>query len=86
MDILSTAMIRNFLTKLVRTVRTVVPTPHLRVSVVTVIERTCLVVDLLTGVYRPRPVEQQTGREFLHQIPLPVRIFSSDIPLFFRQR
>jgi hypothetical protein len=79
-------MIRNFLTKLVRTVRTVVPSPRFQTAIVIVIERTCLVVDLLTGVYRPRPAVQQTGTGSHRMISSPVRIFSPDIPLFFRQR
>jgi hypothetical protein len=79
-------MIRNFLTKLVRTVRTVVPSPRFQTAIVTVIERTCLVVDLLTGVYRPRPAVQQTGTGSQRPIQSPVNIFSPDIPLFFRQR
>jgi hypothetical protein len=79
-------MIRNFLTKLVRTVRTVVPSPRFQTVIVIVIERTCLVVDLLTGVYRPRPAVQQTGTGSQRSIQSPVNIFSPDIPLFFRQR
>ncbi len=79
-------MIRNFLTKLVRTVRTVVPSPRFQTAIVTVIERTCLVVDLLTGVYRPRPAMQQTGMGPHYRIPFPVRIFSPRTLLFFRQR
>lgn len=72
--------------KLVRTVRTVVPSPRFQTAVVTLIERTGLVVDLLTGVYRPRPATQKTGMRSYRMIPSLVRIFSPHTLLFFRQR
>jgi hypothetical protein len=87
MNLLSAAMIRRFLTKLVSTVRTVVQVPILRKAVVSVIIRTWVVVDVLTGISHPRPVIQhlQKGSQ-THVIPLLNPTSCPGNSTFFRQR
>ena len=60
--------------------------PVLQAAVIAVIDRFLLVVDVLTGVHRPRPAMQQTGTGSDSTGPVPYPNFFPDIPLFSRQR
>lgn len=79
-------MIWNFPTKMVRTVRTVASSPILQMAIVTLVNRTCLVVDLLTGRYTPRPAVRQERVRSADPVSPPQGILPPDIPLFFSQR
>ena len=64
---------------LVRKVRSVGHAPILQAAVLAVIDRSLLVVDLLTGVHRPRPAMQQIMDRIRSTDPVPVFVMVSGI-------
>ena len=80
-------MIRRFLTKLVSTVRTVVRLPFLQKAVFTLIIRTRIVVEVLTGTFHTRPDVQHLQRvKQTHVIPPYSQNLTPFNSTFFRQR